>query len=138
MSGVARNWSLATGVITAGPNVQIYQSPANYTTILKDARFFGYEAALTAILMYARTASGGPYVYLIPQLDPAKQEYDWQGWFVLNPGDILVAGVTGSHTNYWLSGAMLNTGGLPMPTALVAGTLPAQPDVPPPAAAPKT
>jgi len=107
MSGVPRSQVLVKYLSVAGGKDQTFVVPDNCVVLLKAAAFQnqGSTAANIALRLWDKTA--GMLVELFTKSLAAGETYEWAGWEVLNPADVVWPVTTAPSVAVWISGAVL-------------------------------
>ena len=132
MSGTARSQTLIqwhSDVVGPSP---IWRSPDNFVTLVKSLHVWSPTAATAQIILQVGNNTGvGPIAIALVDLG-TNTPYEWNGWYVLNPGDFTYVYCGAVAVNVWLSGAVL-AGGPQFPVAQrnVTEQLPNLPDAGP-------
>jgi hypothetical protein len=97
---------LAQGVMgTTGPEV-IYIVPMGYRAVLRCFDAFFYSGGASPVSL---SVNGDP-ACLVPHNDPdlgGVGSVHWEGYQVLNAGDVLYMSANFANESYWLSGYLL-------------------------------
>lgn len=102
-----RSSALFAGTIPLGVLATLYTVPSNQTVILKSV-YTWTPAAAPDVFSVGVQRPGIATIYVQRNLSiPADTTAEWNGWLVLVPGDLLVAGCANGNVNFWLSGAKL-------------------------------
>jgi hypothetical protein len=106
MSGPARNYRLAAGIVAASEYIGVYTVPSGYVCLLK-SMLCGNLGASPASGMFELHTPG-------VQIDIAfnnlgySEHFEWSGWTALNAGDWLALYTNAGPLHYWLAGALLS------------------------------
>lgn len=101
-----RSTTVAAIAAVAGGQT-IYTSPANLTTIIKSIFVANYGAVDDIISMQVQRAFHvSAYIFFNTAL-PATSKLEWNGWIVLEPGDIWTMHVNTATVSVWGNGALL-------------------------------
>lgn len=102
-----RNSCVARGQAAANVNTVVYTVPAGFAFILKSVILTNESSTAVTPAIWSIAAGGSPYVFETLQPLAANASFSYATWHVLNSGDELAIGSSGSTVNYWVSGAVL-------------------------------
>jgi|SRR5215469_3214369 len=114
MSANPRSQRLIAYTSSAAGQSNAFTCPANSVTLIKSAYFENTSASSVEAILQVDASPSGTFVRLFDQTLPTNTVANWQGWAVLNPGDLVLVVVSAAGIHGWVSGAVL-TGPPPFP-----------------------
>ena len=106
-AGIPRTQALIEFKSTAGTTNLTWTCPAGHITIVKSFYAFNSAAAALTINMDVIPSGGLWQLYGTQQTVQPNASVSWQGWLVLNPGDIVQVVMSAAGGVAWVSGAVL-------------------------------
>lgn len=91
---------------TAAGNIS-WTCPAGHITIVKSFHAYNSSATAVSINMDVIPSGGQFQLYGSIQTVQPNTHFEWNGWIVLNPGDIVQVVTGGAGACAWVSGAVL-------------------------------
>jgi len=111
----ARSTQLAAYHSTAAFTGTVFTCPTGWRTIVKSVSAFNTTAASSLVQSYVYHPANGAYVLTLNSTLQANTASFWDGWVVLNPGDLLQVALQVAGINVWASGTLLRlTGAEPL------------------------
>jgi hypothetical protein len=107
MGGVPRSQRLLSFEFTAGGNSPTWTSPADFITLVKSLYAYCGATAGGTLYLYASSPETGGFKPVALLTLTAGAVSQWEGWFVLNPGDAIILQTSVAPTDVWVSGAVL-------------------------------
>lgn len=107
MSVNPRSQSLLAFKSGSGALQDSFTCPGGMITLVKSAAFYNSDTASHTLDIELRTSAAAVIVTLYTGSLAAGATAAWDGWHVLNPGDLVVVTLGGASMSAWVSGAVL-------------------------------
>ena len=111
----ARNYNVASGVVTTPGDKALYTVPGGYSFIQKFVGVRNNDTVDHVLQLYLYNPDTKATIYIAYQTVTAGQTFTLSVWNVLNQGSYVAVGGGFPNYAYWVSGALLQwpAGGIP-------------------------